>query len=100
MNARERERLAAISDELLDGEATREGVAAIMLSTARQTGNYRYRAAEIIELLLSHPQEANADRLCALAIVVGFLTSEAGPGMTDMLRAVVPILARHLATQD
>ena len=100
MRATERKRLAAIPPEIMEGEATPESVADILVSVARQDGRYREIAARLASVLLDYPHEPNAAKLCALALVVGAVTGSDAPVMRDMLRETVAVLARRLTAQD
>ncbi len=84
-----------LTNEKPDAEQVRK----LMLHVGRTTGAYRLAALEALDVL-NRRLENNGEKLCAVALILGAMTTREVPGMRDMLREIVPALAAELTKGD
>lgn len=82
-----------------DDTATPQLMRDCMVTIARRTGAYRGAAYEVGQLL-DRLCGNNAEKLCALAYVLGCVAGKQAPGMRDLLLLAMPLIARELVGQD
>jgi hypothetical protein len=84
--------------DLLDGPTNPSTVAELLVFIARKTGNY-LTASRLAADEIDRVCENNAEKICALAYLIGLISADEKPGMRYLLRLAVPLIARELADE-